>query len=69
MKCRRGKKTLLFYLNFSFDAYIAGESRILLQCRVGDETFIETMNIGSSFMHDDITIEAYEEYEEIDEEG
>jgi hypothetical protein len=27
------------------------------------------MNVGSSFMHDDITIEAYEEYEDIDEEG
>jgi hypothetical protein len=30
---------------------------------------METMNIGSLFMHDDITIEAYEEYEDIDEEG
>jgi hypothetical protein len=29
---------------------------------------METMNVGSSFMHDDITIEAYEEYEDIDEE-
>jgi hypothetical protein len=27
------------------------------------------MNVGSSFMHDDITIEAYEENEDIDEEG
>jgi hypothetical protein len=27
------------------------------------------MNVGSSFMHDDITIEAYEEYKDIDEEG
>jgi hypothetical protein len=30
---------------------------------------MEIMNVGSSFMHDDITIEAYEEYEDIDEEG
>jgi hypothetical protein len=30
---------------------------------------METMNVGSSFMHEDITIEAYEEYEDIDEEG
>jgi hypothetical protein len=27
------------------------------------------MNVGSSFMHDDITIEAWEKYEDIDEEG
>jgi hypothetical protein len=40
-----------------------------LQCRVDDEAFIETMNVGSSFMHDDITIEAWEECEDIDEEG
>jgi hypothetical protein len=30
---------------------------------------METMNVGSLFMHDDITIEAYEEYKDIDEEG
>jgi hypothetical protein len=30
---------------------------------------METMNVGSSFMHEDIIIEAYEEYEDIDEEG
>jgi hypothetical protein len=30
---------------------------------------METMNVGSLFMHDDITIEAWEEYEDIDEEG
>jgi hypothetical protein len=30
---------------------------------------METMNVGSSFMHDDITIDADEEYEDIDEEG
>jgi hypothetical protein len=31
---------------------------------------METMNVGSSFMHGDIIIDAYEEYEEdIDEEG
>jgi hypothetical protein len=30
---------------------------------------METVNVGSSFMHDDITIETYEEYEDIDEEG
>jgi hypothetical protein len=30
---------------------------------------METMNVGSWFMHDDITIEAWEEYEDIDEEG
>jgi hypothetical protein len=29
---------------------------------------MEAMNVGSSFMHDD-TVEAWEEYEDIDEEG
>nr|XP_051220211.1 uncharacterized protein LOC127337578 [Lolium perenne] len=36
--------------------------------RVDDDTFMETMNVGSSFMHDE-AVEGYEEYEDVDEEG
>ncbi|KAK1680547.1 hypothetical protein QYE76_041395, partial [Lolium multiflorum] len=36
--------------------------------RVDDATFMETMNVGSSFMHDEAA-DGEEEYEDVDEEG
>jgi hypothetical protein len=56
-----------FYRYLSLDAYVAGEPCILLQCRVDDAAFMEAMNIGSSFVNDDIVEE--EEYEDVNEEG
>ena len=34
-----------------------------------DAAFMETMNVGSSFLHDDEAADGEEEYEDVDEEG
>ncbi|KAK1697248.1 hypothetical protein QYE76_013945 [Lolium multiflorum] len=36
---------------------------------VDDAAFMETMNVGSSFLHDDEAADGEEEYEDVDEEG
>nr|XP_051190157.1 uncharacterized protein LOC127303467 [Lolium perenne] len=37
--------------------------------RVDDAAFMEAMNVGSSFLHDDEAADGEEEYEDVDEEG